>query len=386
MDNQNANNGGFPQNPNPPQESNTPPATNNGRFENVRTQSVVESAREVAEKELAAQRAYNEQIIKEQQAALRRQQKKHAAVKAALIFLGIVIAIALIWLIIEIVKGINVGPRTDGCVNADGTISKSCCDREEYKNNTSCQSTVDPLPTINGYKCKEKNCKKMADIIENERIVIRDDKYIIYDIKNNETTATTIDNSISYISMSVFEWGSGKYYIITKPETGDYGLFSIDANQQIIPNKITRFYSDINHKAYQGMKTVLGKYIIVRESSQYRLYDIATGNELASAPEGIYVYDKYIMSYQAGGIRRVYNFDGKQILITEANDEVYVRDSFVVRSGRSIEVYNSLGERQGSTKNAVYKEIMQQKVSERANYLRKTSSFYAMPASRDYSD
>ena len=167
MDNQNANNGGFPQNPNPPQNNNQQPTPNQNtnNLENVRTQSVIESAREVAEKELAAQQAHNLQVLKAQQAAARHEEEKHIAVKVALAIFGVIIAIALIWLVIEVIKILNTGSRSDGCVNSDGTISKSCCDRAEYKDHASCQDVINPLPTIEGYKCTQKDCKKMADIV-----------------------------------------------------------------------------------------------------------------------------------------------------------------------------------------------------------------------------
>ena len=388
MDNQNANNGGFPQNPNPPQNNNQQPTPNQNanNLENVRTQSVIESAREVAEKELAAQQAYNLQVLKAQQAAARREEEKHIAVKVALAIFGVIIAIALIWLVIEVIKILNTGSRSDGCVNSDGTISKSCCDRAEYKDHASCQDVIDPLPTIEGYKCTQKDCKKMADIVKNERMIIRDKSYIIYDAKKNSTTTTTIDNSIDYTSMSVFEWGKGKYYAILKPSTEESGLYSISDNQQVIPNKITRFYHDINHKAYNGMKDVLGKYIIVRESSQYRLYDIITGKELANASDGIFTYGKYIMAYHEGGIRRVYNFDKRQIALVNPGEEVYMRSGYMVVSGKSFYVYDNLGNRQNASKNSVYQDILKQKASERANYLKKSKNYYHMPTSRDYSD
>ena len=94
MDNQNANNGGFPQGQNPPLDNNQPPIPPNqaaGNLENIRTQSVVESSRDVAEKELAAQEARNNQILKQQQAAARHDKEMHVAVKVVLIIFGILI-------------------------------------------------------------------------------------------------------------------------------------------------------------------------------------------------------------------------------------------------------------------------------------------------------
>ena len=184
--------------------------------------------------------------------------------------------------------------------------------------------------------------------------------------------------------MSVFEWGSGKYYAILNPATEEYGLFSINDNHQVIPNKVSRFYHDINHVAYNGMKDVLGKYIIARESSEYRLYDLSTGDVLASAAEGVYTYGKYVMEYHTGGIRRLYNFNKKEISIVNPGEEVYIRDGYAVVFGKSFYVYDNLGNKQNSSNNNIYKDILKHKTSERANYLKKTSSYYHMPVSRSY--
>ena len=389
MDNQNANDGGIPQNVNPPQDNNQqPPVVSpvSGNLENLRTQSVIESSRDVAEKELAAREAYNSQILRQQQAAARRNKGMHIIVKIALVFFGLLILIALIWLVIQIFVGAGQGQQSDSCINSDGTINASCCDRPEYKDKGSCKEQTNPLPTIDGYKCTKTDCKKMADIIKNERTIIYDEKYYIYDIKTSTATPTTIDNSIKYNSMSVFEWGKGNYYVILKPATEDYGLYSITDNQQIISNKLSRIYSDINHNAYKGMEDVLGKYIIVRESSQYRLYDIKTGEELASAAEGVFTYKKYIMTYQTGGVRRLYNFAGKQLFIANAGDEVYMRGGYVILFGKNYYMYDNNGVRQSTSKNEIMREISKVDRKERASYLKKTKSFYRMPTTRSYED
>ncbi len=388
MDNQNANDGGIPQNVNPPQDNHqqSPTIGQTGNLENLRTQSVIVSSRDIAEKELAAREAYNSQVLKQQQAAARRNKELHIAVKIGLAIFGVLILVALIWLIAQIIIGAGQGQKTDPCVNSDGTINTSCCERPEYKDKGSCKEQKDPLPTIDGYKCTQSDCKKMTDIIKNERIIIYDEKYYIYDIKTNTATPTTIDNSIKYNSMSVFEWGKGNYYVILKPATEDYGLYSIADNQQIISNKLSRIYSDIKHKAYAGMEDVLGKYIIVRESSQYRLYDIKTGDELASAAEGVFTYKKYIMTYQTGGVRRLYNFAGKQLFIANDGDEVYMRSGYVILFGKNYYMYDNNGIRQSTSKNEIMKEIAKVNRTERANYLKNSKSFYRMPVSRSYED
>jgi hypothetical protein len=63
-----------------------------------------------------------------------------------------------------------------------------------------------------------------------------------------------------------------------------------------------------------------------------------------------------------------------------------MRDGYVILFGKNFYVYDNNGVRQNATKNAVMKEINKVKRTERANYLKKTKSFYRMPTSRDYED
>ena len=188
MDNQNANEGGIPQSPNQPQNNQQQPVPGPSHtYENVRTQSVIETSREVAEKELAAQEAYNEQVLRSQQAAIRREKGAHVAMKVMLVVFGLIILVALGWLIVEIVKSMQ-GPVSDGCRDSEGKIMESCCDKAEYKNYAECRGAAKKLSTIDGYKCLTDKCKKMTDIIKDEQIVIYDTKFYIYDIKKGTST------------------------------------------------------------------------------------------------------------------------------------------------------------------------------------------------------
>ncbi len=399
MDNQNANNGGFPQSPNPPQDNSQQPPTPaqgqapmsgpnpNDNMENLRTQSVVESARDVAEKELAAQEAYNAQILKNQQAAIRRDKEMHIAVKIALIIFGILIFAALIWLVVQIV--ISATPqKPNECLNEDGTVNSSCCDRPEYKDNAACKEANDPYPTVDGYKCNsDKHCRKMTDIIKDELIIVKDTKYYLYDIKKATATPTTIDNSIDYNEMTSFEWGKGAYYVILEPNTGQYGLYSVKDNTQVIPNSVTRYYTDIKHKAYSQMTDVLGKYIIVRESSQYRLYNIVDGTKIAGGANGVFVHKNYVIGYENDNIRRVYNLNGTQVLLAKEGEELYEREGYLFSYGKTLAGVDKNGTKQTQSKNAIMKEINHVKKADRLKYLNNTKNkFYHMPLTRDYTD
>jgi len=394
MDNQNANNGGYPQDQDRGQKTSKKSTTLRSRFvlgrkrvENARTQSMVESPHDAAERELTARESYNNQIIKEQRAAARRNMGARIAIKVSLVIIVILIFIALIWLIVQIFINVDGRRSGDPCTKADGSFDNSCCGRSEYRDSIKCKDISGPAPSIEGYQCVNHDCRKMADIVKDEKIIIYDENYYIYNIKANSATMTAIDNSVNYISMSAFEWGKDKYYIILTPTSGQTGLFSIDDNRQVIPNKISKFYSDINHQVYADMTDVFGKYIIVRESDQYRLYDVRTGDLLASANSGIFVYKNYIVSYNAGGVRQVYNLSRKRLFVTQPTDEIYVSDNYIIHNGRSLTMYDNEGAVQSVSTNNDLAEIAKVEKSELATYFEENSKkYYHIPISRSYTD
>jgi len=395
MDNQNANNGGFPQNQNPPQGNNQPHGnsqqptpTPSGQVENLRTRSVIESSREAAEKELAAQEAYNNQILRQQQAAVRRNKELHVVVKIMLVIFGIIIFAALVWMLVEII--IDSAPTAvNECRNEDGTIKTSCCDKPEYQDNASCKEEPSRTGTVDGYKCQTDKCKKMTDVIKDELIVVYDTKFYLYDIKKQTATVTTIDSSITYNQMSSFEWGKGRYYVILQPMTGDLGLYSVTDNTQIINNVVSKFYSDINHKAYKEMKDVYGKYLLVREDAQYRLYDLLNGGtRIASGVNGVFTHDNYVMTLESSNVRRVYNYSGRQILLAKEGEHIFIRGGYVFYlSGSTLKAFDKNGTKQQSNKNSILIEMKKIKKADLLNYMNNAKNkFYRMPTTRDYSD
>ena len=395
MDSQNANNGGFPQNQNPPQadnqiqNKNPQSARSQGvQYENLRTRSVIESSREVAEKELAAQEAYNNQVLRQQKAAERHDKELHVAVKIMLGVFGLIILAALVWMVVEIVID-SIPTATNECRNEDGTIKTSCCDKPEYKDSASCKEEPGRAATIDGYKCQTDNCKKMTDIIKDELIVVYDKEFYLYDIKKQTATATTIDSAITYNQMSSFEWGKGRYYIILQPMTGKLGLYSVTDNAQIINNVVSKFYNDINHKAYKEMTDVYGKYLLVREDAQYRLYDLlGGGTKIASGVNGIFTYDEYIMTLESGNERRVYNHDNQQILLAKEGEHLFVKDKYIFHlADPTLSAYDKNGTKQQSNINPILIEMKQVRKDDILNYMNNPENkFYRMPTTRDYSD
>lgn len=395
MDSQNANNGGFPQNQNPPQADNQIQSKNpqsarsqGVQYENLRTRSVIESSREVAEKELAAQEAYNNQVLRQQKAAERHNKELHVAVKIMLVVFGLIILAALVWMVVEIVID-SIPTAINECRNEDGSIKTSCCDKPEYKDSTSCKEEPDRAATIDGYKCQTDSCKKMTDVIKDELIVVYDKEFYLYDIKKQTATATTIDSAITYNQMSSFEWGKGRYYIILQPMTGKLGLYSVTDNAQIINNVVSKFYNDINHKAYKEMTDVYGKYLLVREDAQYRLYDLlGGGTKIASGVNGIFTYGEYIMTLESGNERRVYNHNNQQILLAKEGEHLFVKDEYIFHfADPTLSAYDKNGIKQQSNTNPILIEMKQVKKDDILNYMNNPENkFYRMPTTRDYSD
>ena len=137
------------------------------------------------------------------------------------------------------------------------------------------------------------------------------------------------------------------------------------------------------------MKDVYGKQILVREDSQYRLYDLQnSGKQLAGGTNGVFMYGGFVVTFESDGSRRVLTDSGDQIIATRAGDSLYVKDNSLVhiRSG-SLDVYNKYGVKQKSGENAVLDELRKVKTTERDKYLKDAKNkFFLLPTTRDYSD
>ena len=250
MDNQNPMNGGMPQGQGQYGGQNTPPQNQNGdpqssvvvqpgldNLENVQTQSVVESAREEAEKELEQVRAYNEALVRQQKA----QENATKAKKTSVTIFGVIIFIVLLgviaWLVVNAII-LAQGPAGPG---KDSEV-------------------IDPaqLAEIDGYKCTTTNCAKVVDLPDG-RIIIRDTAYYIYDLEEKEATLTSIEEK-DYHAITPFYWGD-RLLAELDPESDASALYSITENRALTSYNFDTIYRDINDDVYKNQTSIKGSYI-----------------------------------------------------------------------------------------------------------------------------
>lgn len=312
MDNQNANYGGFPQDPdqgsspNPPQDPNQTVIMPDN-FENLRTQSMVETARDVSEKELAEQEARNAEMIRQQKIAELHRKEGIALRDIIFIIIGVGIAVAIVWVVINII----IAAQAPAGETPDAPVE----DPTKYS-------------TIEGYQCKTSDCTKMADFPDG-RSIIRDTKFYIYNPETKETKLTTIEQQV-YYSMEPFVWNK-RNLVVLKPESGAFGLYDADGNRQVADFAYDKFYTSINDPVYDNMHQVEQNYIVAHASGSYRLIDTVLGDEILSGPNGIYVYKNIIIGYESAGKRYIYfSNGGDPFLKTNSGDELFYAENMII--------------------------------------------------------
>ena len=275
-------------------------------YENVQTQSVVETAREQAEKELAQIKAYNEEMLRRQKIEEGKDKAKRSAVKTGIIIFVIVVLIALGFLIVNIITNIYRPPAP-----------------------TPAPDPVDPakLDVINGYKCTTTNCRKIADMPDG-RIILRDELYYVYDSTTGQAVQTNIENQ-EYYSVTAFNWGND-IFIDLDHESGLNGIFSVNDNRMITGFNYDSFIHDINDESYKEMTWIEGQYIIGRKNGDYRLIRISDGKGMVRGTKRVFIRDNFCFGYFAGGERRAYTLTGKQIKAGVKQSEFYVRGDLLI--------------------------------------------------------
>ena len=141
-------------------------------FENVQSQSMVESARETANEELAQIKAYNDAILRQEKAQENKNKAKRTIIYVILGIFGAIVIIVLVWMLVNAIIAMQspAGPGTD-------------------------PTPVDPekLDTVDGYKCETSKCYKAADLPDG-RLIIRDTNFFIYNTETEESVMTNIEN------------------------------------------------------------------------------------------------------------------------------------------------------------------------------------------------
>lgn len=84
-------------------------------FENVQSQSMVESARETANEELAQIKAYNDAILRQEKAQENKNKAKRTIIYVVLGIFGAIVIIVLVWMLVNAIIAMQspAGPGTD---------------------------------------------------------------------------------------------------------------------------------------------------------------------------------------------------------------------------------------------------------------------------------
>jgi hypothetical protein len=293
-------------------------------YENVQTQSVVETAREQAEKELQQIKAYNDEMLRRQKIEEAKGKAKRSAARTAIVIFVIVVIVALVFLLINILTNIYNPPAP-----------------------TPAPAPPEPVKydVVDGYKCTSSNCYKMAELPDG-RIFLRDDDYRIYDSTSGEVVTTTIENQ-EYFSVVPFVWGDD-ILIDLDHESGFNGIYSVNGNRMITGFTYDEFYKDINYEGYDEMRWIEGQYIIARKDHDFRLIRLRDGQDLIRANKRVFVHGQFLIAYNDNGERRVYDLEGKQLRVAVPKSNIYIQNDLMVYADYTdslfFDLMNSKGE------------------------------------------
>lgn len=294
-----------------------------GNFENVQSRSIVETTREEASEELAQIKAFNDEMERQQKLQERRNKIRRTIIYIILGFFGIILLGVLIWMLVNAIIAVQ-GPVDPG---EDPDPDKPT----QYD-------------TVDGYKCETSTCYKVTDLPD-DRIVIRDTSFYIYNTETKEATLTTIEDQ-EYHSVKSFKWGE-KIYLELDPESEKSGIYSVSDNTQVIGFKYDAFYTDINNDVYREMKWVEGQYIVTKLGSSFRLVRMYDGQEIIRGATRVFIHDNFCIGFEQGGERRIYTKTGKQIKVVENGGKIYTHGStvlYIEADDYMFELYDSNGE------------------------------------------
>jgi hypothetical protein len=328
-------------------------------YGNVQTQSVVETAREQAEKELAQIKAYNEEMLRRQKAEEAKEKAKRGAIRTVLVVFVIIIFIVIGWVVISALMGVY---------NPPAPITPPDPEKEAKRD------------SVDGYKCKTDKCYKMADMPDH-RIILRDDQYFIFDPKTGEASLTTIMNQ-EYHSINAFVWGND-ILVDLDPETDFNGLYSVTSNRMVTGFVYDSFVKDIKDTSYADMNWAEGQYIVGRKDGQYRLIRLIDGREIINGTDRVFVHDSFCIAFNSGGERRLYTLNGDYFKVTSTGSYIFIKGEYVVvfknNASGEFELYDATGKRIQTTKNAEYDSLRKVKSKERINYLLNNAAYYTVP-------
>ena len=330
-------------------------------YENVQTQSVVETAREQAEKELAQIKAYNEEMLRRQKAEENKAKAKRGAIRTMLIIFLIVFVIVVGWVVVGALTNVYNPPAPEPEPEPEKPAQRD---------------------TVNGYKCKTDKCYKMADMPDG-RIILRDDQYFIFDPTTRESSLTTIQNQ-EYYNITAFTWGKD-ILVDLDPETDFNGIYSVNENRMITGFNYDSFIHDIKDKSYNEMNWAEGQYIVARKDSQYRLIRLLDGKEIINGTNRVLVHDSFCISYFSNGERRFYTLEGEQFLVAPVGSYVYIKGNYLVfmktpDKSTSFELWGGDGKKITTNKDAEYLRLHKIKGKEFISTMEADKTYYKISA------
>lgn len=307
-----------------------------GNLENVQSQSLVETTREGASDELAQIKAFNQEMERQRKLQERRNKIRRFLIIFVLAIFGLIVVGVLVWMLINTFIAARQGVTPGGSVDPEQ------------------QAQYD---TIDGYQCQTSNCYKVTELPD-ERILIRDDDFYLYNTNEKKAELTTIENQ-EYHDIKPFKWGD-KIYLELDPESDKAGIYSVSDNSQVISFIYDTFYTDINSDIYKEMTWAEGQYIVAQLSGSYRLVRVYDGQEIIRGAKRVFIHDNFCISFEQGGERRIYTKDGEQFKVAELGSYIFIHNDTVVyipAKGKSFELYDMTGTklRKGSDYDAIKK-------------------------------
>ena len=329
------------------------------QYQNVQTQSVVKSTREEADAQLAAINAQQAEIQRQQKMAEDAMKAKRLALYIGVGVLFAVILAALVWVI---VNAVIASQRTVVPVDVE--------------------TPDDPTATgrVEGYKCKETKCEKVAEI-DSDTILVRDGSQFYLYVKTSKATTLTAIPSNEYHSINIFKW-AGENYAVLDPESGQSALFNVAKNRQVTEFSYDEFYTDIKAEIYKEMTAFEKSYIIAKSSGSYRLIDLTSGSEKIRANKKVFVYDKYFYGYENDGSIHVYDANSAQFVVVNSGSNIFVKNSYliIVDENSGLNIYTSDGKQAES--NDFTNEIQSIQSDKRLTTLTNDKTFYHIPENK----
>ena len=298
------------------------------KLENVRTQSMVESSRESAEKEYDA----NVARLKAEQRREEYAEKIDTAAKAT--------GRTAIYTIIIVIVLLTIPAGVWFAYNAFRIGRKPI----EYTNgNAPSGENGGSTGSLGDYKCRTSDCSLVKEI-DDERIVVQDGGYYLYNKTSDERYALAFSSDESFV-VDYAVYGGVEYLVLTN-ENGKKALFNLTSNRTITETTYTEFYLDIKNDIYKSMTWVEGKYLIAKDS-RYRLIDVRDGKVLVSGGQRVALYGYFGFGFEENGQRIAYTADGKQIRTIDSNKLVFLEsDALIVvdKDTLSTNIYGPNGE------------------------------------------